>query len=297
MSRSIIIALPTEKCRDLAADLGKAEGVVSVAALQGASLKPPGDVLMVSATNGGMQNVLELLNRHQIGEEASIETTEPRSLVSPTDERQLEDEGNDGSWAEMSALLRRYERHAELHHHDVFRRTRGGVRAVDRHASHRDRSDGSRTRLRAPRPGSIRPSGQLTSGLAAGFALDPSGLRCACPRCSGGVAAVRCRASATGRSDDTSVGSVLVHHFAHCSHTGACRRRRWSCNHLGAALGADRGRHDHPGSDPEHGDRGPVARCVRPGARGASPAALDCRCDRSCERQRSGFLHQTASDP
>ena len=73
MSRTITIALPPEKRRELVADLD-IEGVVSITALPGASLKPPGDVLIVGVTNEGMQRVLGIVDRHQIGENASVET-------------------------------------------------------------------------------------------------------------------------------------------------------------------------------------------------------------------------------
>lgn len=37
----------------------------------------------------------------------TVETSELRSLVSPSSKRQLDDYGNDGSWPEFAALLRR----------------------------------------------------------------------------------------------------------------------------------------------------------------------------------------------
>ena len=107
MSRAVTIALPPDKRHALVADLQEADGIIGITVLPDASLKPPGDVLTVSTTNEGMQSVLGLLERHKVREGASVETSEPRSLISPTDQEQLDRESNEGSWPEMAALLRR----------------------------------------------------------------------------------------------------------------------------------------------------------------------------------------------
>ena len=107
MSRSVTITLPAAKRRQLVPDLETAQGVISISVLPDASVKPQGDVLLVSTTNEGMQSVLGLLERHDVGEGASVETSEPRSLISPTAQEQLDKESNEGSWPEMAALLRR----------------------------------------------------------------------------------------------------------------------------------------------------------------------------------------------
>lgn len=107
MARTIQITLPSDKTDRLAEALQRIGGIVGISVQRGASLKPPGDVLIVQSTNEGLADVLELLARHRIGAQGTVVTSEPRSLVSPSDQRQIDIESNDASWPEMAALLRR----------------------------------------------------------------------------------------------------------------------------------------------------------------------------------------------
>lgn len=107
MSRTIEISLPAEKADNLIRDLRDADGIVGFALQRGASLKPPGDVLTVHTTNEGFLRLLALLPNHQLDADASILTSEPRSLVSDTSQRRIDAETNEASWPEMAALLRR----------------------------------------------------------------------------------------------------------------------------------------------------------------------------------------------
>lgn len=107
MSRTIEISLPAEKADKLIRDLQDADGIVGFALQRGASLKPPGDVLTVHATNEGLLKLLALLPNYNLGEETSVITSEPRSLVSETSQGQIDAETNEASWPEMAALLRR----------------------------------------------------------------------------------------------------------------------------------------------------------------------------------------------
>lgn len=110
MSRTIEISLPPERTDRLAADLETADGVVGLSVQRGASLKPRGDVLTVHATNEGLEAVRRVLARHGIGGGrgcGSVMTSEPRSLLSPSDQESIDRETNETSWEEMAAMFRR----------------------------------------------------------------------------------------------------------------------------------------------------------------------------------------------
>lgn len=107
MSRTIQVALPEEKTDVLVAELSTSRGVVGISLHRGASLKPPGDLLVIDATNEGMKEVLTLLAKQEVGRNGSVLTSEPQSLVSPSSQGQIDQETNEASWPEMAALLRR----------------------------------------------------------------------------------------------------------------------------------------------------------------------------------------------
>jgi uncharacterized hydrophobic protein (TIGR00271 family) len=107
VSRTIDISLPSEKANALIEDLRSANGVVGFSVHRGASMKPPGDVVTIQTTNEGFLELLGLLSGHDIGNETSIVTSEPRSLVSATSQKQIDQETNEASWPEMAALMRR----------------------------------------------------------------------------------------------------------------------------------------------------------------------------------------------
>jgi hypothetical protein len=108
--KTIDISLASEKSDGLVEELRHVDGIVSISLQPGASLKPRGDVLTIHATNEGLQNVMALLAKYDIGEQAPVLTSEPRSLVAPFSQNQLEQETNEATWPEMAALLRRVAR-------------------------------------------------------------------------------------------------------------------------------------------------------------------------------------------
>lgn len=107
MSRSIQVSLPQGKTDSLVGELSSSEGVVGISLHRGAALKPPGDLLMIDATNEGLHEVLTILANQDVGKSGSVLTSEPRSLVSPSSQDQIDQETNEASWPEMAALLRR----------------------------------------------------------------------------------------------------------------------------------------------------------------------------------------------
>lgn len=108
MSRTIEISLSPDRTDAVVADLGTTDGVVGLSLQRGASLKPRGDVLTVHTTNEGLEAVRRLLDQHGIGDRGgSVITSEPRSLLSSSDQEEIDRETNEASWEEMSSLLRR----------------------------------------------------------------------------------------------------------------------------------------------------------------------------------------------
>lgn len=108
MSRTIEISLPPERTDELAAELTTADGVTGLSLQRGASLKPPGDILTLHATNEGLEAVQRVIQRHVVGAKiSSVMTSEPRSLLSSSGQKQINRETNEASWDEIAALLRR----------------------------------------------------------------------------------------------------------------------------------------------------------------------------------------------
>lgn len=107
MSRSIQVSLPADKTDPLVSELSNSKGIVGISLHRGASLKPPGDLLVIDATNEGMKNILDLLAKQDVGKDVSVLTSEPQSLVSASSQNQIDQETNEASWPEMAALLRR----------------------------------------------------------------------------------------------------------------------------------------------------------------------------------------------
>ena len=106
MSRAIQISVPADRTARILEQLDGREGIVSIGLQKGASVKPAGDVLTVQATSAVFGEVVRGLAR-VIGEDGSIVTSEPQSLISPSIQKQIDQETNEASWPEMGALLRR----------------------------------------------------------------------------------------------------------------------------------------------------------------------------------------------
>lgn len=106
MSRSIRASIASEKTDRIIDKLHRTNGIVGISLQRGASLKPPGDVLTIQATNEGSKPIQRRLASFA-GESGTVLTSEPQSLVSPTSQKQIDEETNEASWPEMAALLRR----------------------------------------------------------------------------------------------------------------------------------------------------------------------------------------------
>ena len=107
MSRSVSISIPRDNTDRLLSDLSSTEGIIGITLHRGASVKPVGDAILVHVTNEGLVSLLSILAKNGLGPDTSVVTSEPRSIVSPTSQDQIDRETNEASWPEMAALLRR----------------------------------------------------------------------------------------------------------------------------------------------------------------------------------------------
>ncbi len=107
MPRTVQVALPPPMT-DAALDRLKGmDGVVGLALQRGASLDPPGDIVMIQATTDGTRAVLRVLAELGAADGWSVLTSEPRSLLAPPYQNHLQEESNEAIWEEMAFLLRR----------------------------------------------------------------------------------------------------------------------------------------------------------------------------------------------
>ncbi len=106
MPRVIEVAVSPQKTDALIEQLRDLDGVVGLGLQRGASLDPQGDVVTIHATNDGTRNVLDLLVEMRVTEGGSIQTSQPRSLISPQYQNGIDRESNETIWEEMAFLLR-----------------------------------------------------------------------------------------------------------------------------------------------------------------------------------------------
>lgn len=107
MPRTIEVSVASEKTGTLLARLEGTDGVAGLTVQRGASIQPPGDVVTIQATNGGTRGVLDLLDDLDVQSGGSVQTSEPRSLISESHRNGLDRESNETIWEEMAFLLRR----------------------------------------------------------------------------------------------------------------------------------------------------------------------------------------------
>jgi hypothetical protein len=106
MPRSIQITVPSSDSGPLAADLQQLEGLVGLQLQPHASLKPPGDVLTATLTTSALQEFMQVLDRHGIGQRSgtSFTSSEPISLVASSHAKHLSEDSHEASWEEMEIV-------------------------------------------------------------------------------------------------------------------------------------------------------------------------------------------------
>ncbi len=104
--RSIQIAVPPEIADEAVRRIQAMREVVGVARMRGASLDPPGDIVQFQATNDGVRNVFGALVDLRVHEHGSIETSQPKCLITASGQRAVDLESNETVWDEMASHLR-----------------------------------------------------------------------------------------------------------------------------------------------------------------------------------------------
>lgn len=106
MHRTIEITVPADVTPELAQELETMEHVVGLSVLRGASLKPPGDVLIVHALNRGVDEVLRCANEARGRGHISIVTAEVASIIDPQHQDAVDDDVDEAIWEEAETGLR-----------------------------------------------------------------------------------------------------------------------------------------------------------------------------------------------
>ena len=107
MSRTIQLSLPSGRTEAFVSELLDLDGIVALGLQRGASLKPPGDIVTIQATNEGLMNVCRILDRLEMGDAVSAVTSEPDSMIAAPHMHAVHSQTNEAIWEEMGALLRR----------------------------------------------------------------------------------------------------------------------------------------------------------------------------------------------
>lgn len=104
MHRTLDLSVPTGATDGLLADLARLEDVVGLSVNRGASVKPPGDVIVVHVLNRGADGVLRLAG--QVGPEVSVVTAETASVIDPRHDSRVENDVDEAIWEEVETGLR-----------------------------------------------------------------------------------------------------------------------------------------------------------------------------------------------
>ena len=106
MPRTIVITVPKAETNKIVADLQQVEGLVGLKLQAGSSLDPPGDVISVDVVNRALNPVMQLLDKHEIGQRkgTSLSTSEPTSLISVSYNKELTRDTNEAIWEEMETI-------------------------------------------------------------------------------------------------------------------------------------------------------------------------------------------------
>ena len=107
MPRIIEIALSSEKTEPLLEGLDGLDGVVGIAVQRSASLRPKGDILTIQATNEATRSVLRIVSDLQVLDGGSVQSSEPRSLISRPYQNGIDRESNETIWDDMAFTLRK----------------------------------------------------------------------------------------------------------------------------------------------------------------------------------------------
>ena len=106
MHRTVEITVPPASTSWLLEELGKLDHVVGLSVHRGASVKPPGDVVVVHALNRGMDDVLRCADVARGRGAISIVTAEVASIIDPQHQDAVDDDVDEAIWEEAATGLR-----------------------------------------------------------------------------------------------------------------------------------------------------------------------------------------------
>src|SRR5205823_2450139 len=103
--RTITVAVPPAATDGLVQSLRDLPGVVGLAVHRGASVKPPGDQLVVESLNTAADDVLERVRAAAGGGDYSATTAEAASLTDPSAQGLIDNDRDEAVWEEMESRL------------------------------------------------------------------------------------------------------------------------------------------------------------------------------------------------
>ena len=106
MHRTIELTVPPSSTDALIHKLQKSDHLVSLSVHRGASIKPPGDVIVVHALNRDADRVMSLAHEARSEGQVSVTTHELTSIVDPEHERAVSKDVDEALWEEAETSLR-----------------------------------------------------------------------------------------------------------------------------------------------------------------------------------------------
>lgn len=132
MHRSLEISVDPSATEALTQELEQLDDVIGLSVHRGASVKPPGDVLVVHALNRGGDDVMRLVARAQERGPISVASGELHSLVDPERQKRVADDIDQALWEETETTMRHQ---AQLTVNFITLMALGGVVAATGYAS------------------------------------------------------------------------------------------------------------------------------------------------------------------
>ena len=108
MHQSFQVTVPPGRTEDFLAGLGDVDEVISVSVQHGASLKPPGDLVLVHTLNRGADRVLELVEQARAGGEVSVASSMVESLMDPGHAEDVVGDVDEAVWEDAETQLRHH---------------------------------------------------------------------------------------------------------------------------------------------------------------------------------------------
>lgn len=106
MHRTVEITLPPRATEQLLAELAANEHVISLSVQRGASIKPPGDVVVVQTLNRGADAVMRSAAQAGRHSSVSVATAELASLSDVVHQRAIDRDVDEAIWEELETGLR-----------------------------------------------------------------------------------------------------------------------------------------------------------------------------------------------